>query len=51
MFTIVFSEGTIDFTGFFEAIKQLPETPYLIIEVVHRDHFVISLQKLREMGF
>ena len=48
---IAFTEGTIDFTGFFEAIKQLPETPYLVIEVAHRDDFVISLQKLREMGF
>ena len=48
---IAFTEGSVDFSGFFEALKQLPKPPYLVIEVARKEDFEISLQKLREIGF
>ena len=48
---VAFTKGTVDFTGFFEAVKELPHIPYLIIEVAHREDFLISLEQLRKMGF
>ena len=48
---IAFTKGTVDFSGFFEAIRTLPTPPNLIIEVADKEDYLISLNKLREMGF
>lgn len=48
---VAFTKGTVDFDGFFEAIQALPNTPHLIIEVAHREDYLISLEALRAMGF
>ena len=48
---IAFTEGTVDFTGFFEAVRGLEETPYLIIEVASREDYLTSLEALKKLGF
>lgn len=48
---IAFTKGTVDFSGFFEAIRALPNPPFLIIEVALQEDYLISLEQLRKLGF
>ncbi|BDS13718.1 sugar phosphate isomerase/epimerase family protein [Aureispira anguillae] len=48
---IAFTKGNVDFSHFFEAIRQLPAPPYLVIEVAQREDYLASLVALRQLGF
>lgn len=48
---VAFTKGSVNFEGFFEAIRNLKNPPYLIIEVAHREDFLISLEALKQLGF
>lgn len=48
---VAFTKGSVNFEGFFEAVRTLKNPPYLIIEVAHREDFLISLEALRQLGF
>ena len=48
---IAFTDGTVDFTGFFEAVDALPNLPDIIIEVKSREAFMKSLAALRTLGY
>lgn len=48
---IAFTQGTVNFDGFFEAIQALEQAPYLVIEVATREDYLNSLKALRALGF
>ncbi|WP_052596639.1 sugar phosphate isomerase/epimerase [Aureispira sp. CCB-QB1] len=48
---VAFTKGSVNFDGFFEAIQALEKPPYLVIEVAHREDFLLSLEALRALGF
>ncbi len=48
---VAFTKGSVNFEGFFEAVRALKTPPYLIIEVAKREDFLISLEALRKLGF
>lgn len=47
---IAFQKGNQDFTGFFEAIKQIDPLPWLIVEVKSREDFRESMSELERIG-
>lgn len=48
---VAFTKGAVDFEGFFEAVRALPNPPHLIIEVAKREDYLTSLDALRALGF
>ncbi|MCH2042856.1 MAG: sugar phosphate isomerase/epimerase [Saprospiraceae bacterium] len=48
---IAFTEGTVNFTGFFEALSDMETYPKFIVEVKTKDAFDKSFKALKEMRF
>lgn len=46
---IAYTNGNEDFTGFFEAVASLSNTPDIIIEVKAKEDYLISLAALRKL--